>query len=85
MRLISQLINNILRCSSTCVTTNSTGAGRLAITDTKLYLPVITLSTQNNAKLLHHLKSSFKKTTNRSKYQSDPKTYAKKIIFKSLS
>ena len=37
--------------ASTCVITNSTGAGRFAITDTKLYVPVATLSTQDNAKL----------------------------------
>ena len=40
------------------------------ITDTKLYVPVITLSNQGNAKLLEQLKSGFKKTINLSKYQS---------------
>ena len=33
-------VNLILTWSSTCVITNSTGAGRFAITDTKLYVPV---------------------------------------------
>ena len=37
--------------------------GTFAITDTKLYVPVATLSTQDNGKLLQ-LKSSFKKTIN---------------------
>ena len=37
------------------------------ITDTKLYVPVVTLSTQDNAKLLQQLKSGFKRTTNWSK------------------
>ena len=32
------------------------------ITETKLYVPVVTLSTQDNAKLLPQLKSDFKKT-----------------------
>ena len=32
------------------------------ITDTKLYGPVVTLSTQDNAKLLQRLKSGFKRT-----------------------
>ena len=41
-----------LTCSSTCVNTDSTGAGRFAITDTKLYVPVVPLSTQENTKLL---------------------------------
>ena len=52
MPLINCEVNLILTWSSTCVITNSTGAGRFAITDTKLYVPVVTLSTQDNAKLL---------------------------------
>ena len=34
---------------------------RFTITDTKLYVPVVTSSTQDNAKLLQKLKSGFKK------------------------
>ena len=49
---------------STCVITNSTGARRFAVTDTKNYVPVVTLSTQGNAKLLQQLKSGFKKAIN---------------------
>ena len=52
MPLINCQINLILTWSSTCVITNSTNAGRFLITDTKLYVPVVTLSTQDNAKLL---------------------------------
>ena len=73
--LINCEVNLILTWSSTCVITNSTGAGRFATTDTKLFVPVVTLSTQNNAKLLQQLKSGFKRTTNWNKYQSDPKIY----------
>ena len=51
MLLINCEINLIITWPSTCVITNSTGAGRFAITDTKLYVPVVTLSTQDNAKL----------------------------------
>ena len=76
MPLINCQINRILIWSSTCVITNSTGAGRFAITGTKLYVPVVTLSTQYNAKLLQQLKSRFKRKINWNKYQSDPKTYA---------
>ena len=32
------------------------------ITDTKLYVPVVTLSKENDTKLLEQLKSGFKKT-----------------------
>ena len=49
---------------------NDTIATRFATTDTKLYVPVVTLSTQDNAKLLQELKASFKRTINWNKYQS---------------
>ena len=35
-----------------------------SITVTKLYVPVVTLSSQENTKLLEKLKSGFKRTTN---------------------
>ena len=40
------------------------------ITETKLYVPVVTLSTQDNAKLLPQLKSGFKRTIYWDKYLS---------------
>ena len=52
MPLINCEVNLVLTWSSACVITNSTGAGRFAITDTKRYVPVVTLSTQDNKKLL---------------------------------
>ena len=60
MPLINCEVSLILTWSSTCVITNSTGAGAFEITDTKLYIPVVTLSMQDNAKLLQQLKSGFK-------------------------
>ena len=56
--------------SSTCVITNSNGAGTFEITDTKLYVPVVTLSTQETTKLLQQLKSGFKRVINWNKYLS---------------
>ena len=76
MPLINCEVNLILTWSKDCVITNSEGEGKFAITETKLYVPVVTLSTQDNAKLLQQLKSGFKRTINWNKYQSDPKTYA---------
>ena len=52
MSLINCEIILILKWSSTCVITNFTGTGRFAITDRKLYIPTVTLSTQDNAILL---------------------------------
>ena len=39
-------------------------------TDTKLYVPAVTLSTQDKVKLLKQLNSGFKRTINWNKYQS---------------
>ena len=41
-----------------------------SITDTKLYVPVVTLSTQDKEKLLEKLKPNFKITINWNKYQT---------------
>ena len=46
-----------------------TKASAFTLTDTKLYIPAITLSTQCNSEVLH-LKSSLKRKVNRNKYQS---------------
>ena len=67
MPLINCEVNLILTWSKDCVITNSEGEGKLAITETKVYVPVVTLSTQDNAKLLEQLKSGFKRTINRNK------------------
>ena len=72
MPLINSEVNLILTRSSTCVITNSTGAGTFERTDTKLYVPVVTLSTKENAKLLQQLKSGFKRVINWNKYLSKP-------------
>ena len=61
MLLINYEVNLILTWSSICVITNSTGAGTFKITNTKLHILDVTLSTQNNAKLLQQLKSGFKR------------------------
>ena len=59
MPLINSEINLIL-----------TWASRFAITETKISVRVVTLSTQDNARLLQQSKFSFKRTINWNKYQS---------------
>ena len=76
MPLINCEVNLILTWSSTCVITNSNGARRSAITDTKLYVPLVTLSTQENTKLLQQLKSDFKRVINWNRYLSKPELLA---------
>ena len=62
-------INLILTWSKDCVISSATRATKFKITDTKLYVPVVTLSTEDNAKLLQQSKSDVKRTINWNKYQ----------------
>ena len=53
------------------MTTDVTGQdATFSITDIKLYVPVITLSIEDNAKLFEQLKYGFKRAINWKKYQS---------------
>ena len=76
MSLINCEVNLILTWSRGCAIADSSGEGKFKISDAKPYVPVVTLSTQDNAKLLQQLKSGFKRTINWNRYQSEPKTYA---------
>ena len=65
-------INHILTWSKNCIIASYTAANKettFAIRDSKLYVPVVTLSAQDNAKQLEQLKSGFKRTIYWNKYQ----------------
>ena len=67
MTLINCEANLILAWSERCVIVSkdvSNQNARFKITDTKLHVPAITLSQQDNAKLLQQLKSGFKRVIN---------------------
>ena len=75
MPVINCEINLILMWSSTRVIVSTNNANQNAtftITDTKLYVPVVTLSTKENSKLLEQSKSGFKRVINWKKYLSKP-------------
>ena len=77
--LINCEINLILTWSSTCVliaTNTPNQNATFEITDTKLYVPVVTLSTQENTKFFQQLKSGFKRVINWNKYLSKPELLA---------
>ena len=74
MPLVYCEVSVVLTSLSTCVITNSTGAGTFKITDTKLYVPVVILTAQDNAKLLQQLKSGFKRVVIKTRIIS---TYSK--------
>ena len=68
--LIKCEINLILTWSANCFIFNAAANQEttFAITDTKVYVPVVTLSAQDNAKLLQQLKSRFKRKINWNKF-----------------
>ena len=73
MLLINCETNIDLIWSENCVivTTNvAVQAAEFSISDTNSFVPVVTLSIQDHAKLLKQLKSRLKKTINWNKYQS---------------
>ena len=77
MCLINCEINLDLNWSKKCVivVTDVEDQGAIfSMTDAKSYVPVVTLSTQDNAKLLEQLKSGFKRTTDWNEYQSNIST-----------
>ena len=78
MPLINCEINLILTRSQKRVITNDKKATTFPMTDTKLYVPAVTLSTQDNAKLLQQLKPGFQRTINWKKYQSKVSTQTPK-------
>ena len=77
--LINCEVNLILTWSANCVLIYTNVANQnptFEITETKLYVPVVTLSTQDNAKLLPQLKSGFKRTISWNKYLAKPELLA---------
>ena len=75
MPLITCEVNLILTWSANCIIIYTNVANQIltfTITETNLYVPVVTLSTQDNAKLLPQLKSGFKRTISWNKYLAKP-------------
>ena len=94
MPLINCEINLILTWSENCVLTdlitrNAEGDNpainvptnaTFKIKDTKLYVPVVTLSAENDNKLLEQLKTGFKRTITWNKYRSEMSHQAINIL-----
>ena len=61
----------ILTLPTNCVISNAAAIQTTtsAVTDTKLYFPVVTFSAQDNVRLLQQLNSCFKRTINWNNYQ----------------
>ena len=77
--LINCEIDFILKWSTNCVVASTDVANQNAtfeITNTKLYAPVVTLSTQVNCKLLQQLEPGFKRVISWNEYLSKPELLA---------
>ena len=63
-----------LTWSKNCIISSAVGITEFKITDTKLFVPLLTLSTEDNLKLLKQLEHCCKRTANWNKYQPKFKT-----------
>ena len=82
MSLTDCEINLILTWFENCVIVSTDVANQnaiFAISDTKPYVPVVTLSTQDNSKLFQQLKSGFKRVIIWNKYFSKPGLLTKNL------
>ena len=80
MPLINCEFDMILTWSANCfiiVTNIANQNPTFTITETNLYVPVVTLSTQDNEKLLPQLKSGFKRKISWNKYLAKPELLAR--------
>ena len=82
MSLINCELELILDWSASCViiyTNVANQVPKFTITETNLYVPVVTLSTQDNSKLLPQLKNGFKRTITWNKYLVKPELLARNV------
>ena len=87
MPLINCEIELILTWSRNCViiyTDVNNQNPTFTITETNLYVPLVTLSTQDNAKLLPQLKFGFKRTISLKKYLPKPELLARNANLNNL-
>ena len=85
MPLINCEVELILDWTANCVTNIANQVPTFTITETNLYVPVVTLSIQDNAKLLPQLKSGFKRTISWNKYLAKPELSARNRNLNHLS
>ena len=80
MPLVNCEIELILTWSRNCVIFSTDIDDQIltfTITETNLYVALVTLSTQGNSKLLPQLKNGFKGTISQNKYLAKPELLAK--------
>ena len=88
MPLVNCKISLELTWTKNCVLSNDAGNGghvSFKIKNTVLYVPVVTLSTKENANLTKQLKKGFKRSVCWNKYKQEIDTYDPKDTFTKLS
>ena len=74
--LINCTVELSLTQNESCILTSVAGNSTFTVTDAKLYVPVVTLSIEDNARLTKLLSEGFKRSVYRNKYKIIPnKTY----------
>ena len=76
MPLINCKVELSLKWYNNCILSSAGTASTFAITDTKLYVPVVTLKIEDNAKLSNLLSAGFKRSIYWNKYQAILKYHA---------
>ena len=76
MPLINCKVELSLKWYENCILSSAGTAATFTITDTKLYVPVVTLKTEDNAKLSKLLSEGFKRSVYWNKYKIILKDYA---------
>ena len=76
MPLINCKVELSLKWYKNCILSSAGTASTFAITDTKLYVPVVTLKIEDNAKLSNLLSAGFKRSIYWNKYQAILKYHA---------
>ena len=76
MSLINCKVEFSLKWYENCILSSSGTAATFTITDTKLYVPVVTLKTEDNVKLSKLLSERFKRSAYWNKYQAILKDHA---------
>ena len=72
MPLINCKVELSLKWYENCILSSAGTAATFAITDTKLYVPVVTLKTEDNTKLSKLLSNGFKRPIYCNKYKVTP-------------
>ena len=72
MLLINCKIHPELNWIEDCILSNAGDSAKLKITDAKLHVPMVTLSTKNNVNLTKQLSNGFKRSVYLNNYQTIP-------------